>query len=92
MRGLVLFGLWLLLAYPVAAESPAPGVDSTPRVAGAIEPTPGTEASGNGPRLAAKTPEAPLTRARVRARIAAIDPEHWLSRYGQTEHHEVSHP
>jgi hypothetical protein len=92
VRCLGLVALICLLAGPVAANPPSTVPDSTPRVAGAIEAAPATEATGNGPRVAARTPEEPLTRARLRARIEAIDPEQWLSRYGQTEQHQVAHP
>lgn len=90
--GLALIGLLALFASPVAADSPATPVvaEPTPRVEGAFGAgnTARTEGSGSGQRPTTGAATQPLTRAIVRARIAAIDPEHWLSRYGKTAHRE----
>ncbi len=90
--GLALIGLIALSAGPVAADSPTTPVvnEPTPRVEGAFGAGSAARTEGNssGQRPTTGAARQPLTRAVVRARIAAIDPEHWLSRYGKTAHRE----
>jgi len=91
-RSLALVGLLTLLAGPALADAPAASVaDPVPRVAGAIDRASGPEAAGIAERVAPSTRAKPTTRASVRARIAAIDPAHWLARFGETEHHSLAH-
>lgn len=86
-----LIALLALLAGPALADAPAaPVAEPIPRVAGAIDRAPGSEAIGIARPATGPAPAKPTTRASVRARIAAIDPEQWLARFGETEHHTVA--